>query len=102
MTTNNFDDAILEFNSFCNKNEEIKLVSAIEDVDEYDFGIEVETNVVMLIFAEYFPSSDNEIVHINYDAKYWGSKKFNKWLKKYNLHFEWYSECIGHISKIIE
>lgn len=56
-------------------------------------------NAVLLICAEYICENDKEVeeCHINYISKYWGSKRFNEWLVKYNLRYEWYDGCIVYI-----
>lgn len=89
----NIPRAIKEFNEFkYNKHEEIFTKSKWE-------GDWEDNNAVLLICAEYVCRSEEEVemCHINYCDKYWGSKRFNEWLDKYNFHIEWYDSCVVYI-----
>jgi len=88
----NISKAIKEFKSFKFKYENIFTKS--EWTGDWN-----NDDAILLIYAEYCCRDDNEVneCHINYDAKFWGSKRFNEWLDKYNLHFEWHNCCIGYI-----
>lgn len=89
MTT---DDIMNDFNAFKNENEEINLMSNYDnDYDWYD------KNALFVIFAEYWGS--NKKIHIHHDLKHFGSRTFNKWLKKYSLEFEWFDDCVGIIRR---
>jgi hypothetical protein len=99
---NNIDEIIADFNTFHNKNEEIfqkhqwkgKWSGFCDENDENDENDESGDTHILLICAEYCPSSEDEITHIHYDLNYWGSNRFNEWLEKHNLHVEWYDTCI--------
>jgi len=91
----NIPKAFKEFEEFKYKNEEIFTKS------EWD-GDWDEDTAVFLICAEYVfvgddDDPDNEITHINYLHKSGGSNRFNEWLEKYNLEFEWYDSCVGYV-----
>ena len=88
----NIPRAIREFNEFKYKHEEIFTKSKWGG--DWD-----DNNAVLLICAEYVCENDKEIekCHINYDHKYWGSKRFNEWLNKYNFECEWYDSCVMYV-----
>jgi hypothetical protein len=92
---NNIDEIIADFNTFHNKNEEIFQKHQWEG-DWFGYSERDDTHI-LLISAEYFPSSEEEITHIHYDLNHCGSSRFNEWLKKYSLHIEWNNQCILHV-----
>lgn len=87
----NIENAIKEFNTFRFKPE------YIYRKDEWWNGTGTG-NAVLIIWAEYC-CRDEEIkeCHINYDAKHGGSKRFNKWLNKYNFKMEWLEPAVALI-----
>ena len=88
----NIPKAIKEFNEFKYKEEEIFTKSKWSG--DWENG-----NAVLLICAEYVCGDDKEFenCHINYLHKYWGSKRFNEWLIKYNFWYEWCDTCCLYI-----
>lgn len=88
----NIPKAIKEFNEFKYKEEGIFTKSKWTGDWEDD-------KAILLICAEYICEDDEELekCHINYFHKYWGSKRFNEWLNKYNFYYEWDNYCTLHI-----
>lgn len=88
----NIPRAIKEFNEFKFKHEEIFTKSKWP-------GKWNDDKAVLLICAEYVCANDDELdkCHINSLHKYWGSKRFNEWIEKYNFDVEWDNSCILYI-----
>jgi hypothetical protein len=82
-----------EFNSFKFEHEEI--IKADEWFKYHEK--EYDDNIIFIIIAEHWIESKK--INIHYDMKFWGSKKFNKWLSKYNYGWEWYESCYGYVYK---
>jgi hypothetical protein len=88
----NINKAIEEFNEFKNPAE------AIYTRDKWTGDWNCKS-AVLLIWAEYICNyqEQKDACHIHWEEKYDGSKRFNEWLDKYNLIFEWYGRLIGYI-----
>ena len=44
----------------------------------------------------------NKEIHIHYNHNYWGSDRFNEWLNKWNLKWEWYDVGYGYAKNITQ
>ena len=87
------ENAIDEFNQFCYKNRE-EIYTKSKWTGDWD-----SQNSILLICAEYScgTKEDQKLSHIHYNYNYWGSERFNQWLDKYNLEYEWNDPCVVHI-----
>jgi len=94
------NEIIKEFESFKNKASSIH--KKTEYNQEYDF---YDKNALFYVMAEYMEGEEltrEEMYNahpIHYEYNHFGNSRFTEFKKKYLLHFEWYNNCIGVLTK---
>jgi hypothetical protein len=94
------NEIIKEFESF--KNEASSIHKKTEYTEEYDF---YNKNALFYVMAEYMEGEEltrEEMYNahpIHYEYNHFGNSTFDKFKRKYLLHFEWYNQCIGVLTK---
>ena len=85
-------NAIKEFNEFKHPKENIYTVNNY-------CGEWKETRAFLVITADYecIDQDDRIKCNINYKDQFFGSYKFNRWLRRYDFFFEWLDGKTGYI-----
>jgi hypothetical protein len=63
--------------------------------NEYINYVQRHKDILFIINCEFEASPEESA--LNYYSNYWGNKQFNELLKKHNLRYEYYDQCIAFI-----
>lgn len=83
------DKAINDFNKFKHDDEHIYTFKSYP-------GKWLQVGGFLVITTDY-EEDDSDKCHIHYKHKFFGSDKFNQWLRKYDFHFEFFDDKHGYI-----
>jgi len=89
---NVIENAIREFNTFKHSKESIYIYKDyMKECSHY--------GAFLVITADYdcVDDEDKEKSHINYYENFFGSNRFNQWLRKYDFEYRWHDTKIGFI-----
>ena len=82
------DNAMEDFNKFKHEKEYIYTFKTFK-------GKWSQIGAFLVITADY-EDDDKDNSHIHYCNKFFGSDKFNQWLRKYDFNFIWFDNTNGY------